>query len=341
MSDGSSRIAVDARWIGPHGIGRFAREVIARLPGAVPVPVRGHPARPFSPLRLALGCRRVRADVFFTPGFVAPLPAPRRMPVVLTIHDLIHLDDPDERSMAKRAFYAAVVRPAARRAARVLTVSEHSKQRLCAWAGLPGDRCVVVGNGVSAAFTPTPRSASGPATMPSEAPYLLFVGSEKPHKNLPLLLKAFGQTRCRGAVRLRCCGLMTDNARRWASECGVGRAVDFVRPADDEALAAHYRRALALVMPSRDEGFGLPVAEAMACGTPVIATAAGALPEVVGDAGMLVHPDDPAALTEAIDALVTDGPRRADLRDRGLARSALWRWDGVAERVLGVVEGVR
>ena len=147
------RLLVDGRWVGSYGIARFGAEVLRRLPWGYRRLTLGRPATLLDPVIAAAALAALRPDVYFTPGFCPPL-GPTRVPCVVTIRDLIRLDEPAEASAAKSAFYAGIVRPGVRRAARVVTVSEHSRARIVEWAGIEADRVVVAPNGVSSAFTP-------------------------------------------------------------------------------------------------------------------------------------------------------------------------------------------
>ena len=169
----SAPIAYDARWLGPHGIGRFAGASVERLEGLVPLEVTGRPTDPRDPWRVARALRRSRPRAYWTPGFNPP--ARTAVPFVITLHDLIHLDEPGEASPAKRAYYRWLVRPALHRAAAVLTVTEYARTRIAAWSGLDASRITVVGNGVDASFAP-----EGPAHE-HDGRYLLFLGTDKTH----------------------------------------------------------------------------------------------------------------------------------------------------------------
>jgi glycosyltransferase involved in cell wall biosynthesis len=323
-------IHYDARWSGPHGIGRFADEVIARLPDARPLAIGARRLSLLDPLATALAALRLREGVYFTPGFNPP---PRSaVPVVFCIHDLIHLRFPAESTPLRRAYYRFVVAPAARRAARILTVSEFSRREILEWTGLPDERVAVAGNGVSAAFTPDgPRHAPG-------YPYFLYVGRREPHKNLPGLFAAFAASRCRADTRL----ILTDDADSatldLARRHGIAERIAFAGTLDDAQLAAHYRGALALATPSFYEGFGLPMVEAMACGTPVLASNVTALPEIAGEGNALfIDPLSVDAIAAGLDRLASDDARRAELRSRALERAADFSWDRVGAAVAKVL----
>jgi glycosyltransferase involved in cell wall biosynthesis len=324
------RLLVDDRWIGPHGIGRFAREVIARLPVADSMPRGLGPAHPLDPAWTALQLARLRPDIYFEPGYNPPLHT--QVPYVFTLHDLIHLHVPAESSASKRLYYDRVVKPAVRRAHRVLSVSEFSKKELIAWAGVAPEKVVVVGNGVSDGFHPR-----GPRFQ-LERPYLLYVGNRRPHKNVPALLAAFAASGCAREIALLLSGERDRETAAWIRAAGLTDAqVRFAGAIDESRLPDFFRGALGVMVPSLYEGFGLPALEAMACGAPVLAADSSALPEVVGDAALLVDPKNKEALAEGIRRLVEDSSLRESLAGRGPQRAARFDWDKSAGRVLEVL----
>ncbi len=322
-------ILVDDRWIAAHGIGRFAAEVIARLPGAQPLPPGPDKLSPFNPLWLNATLRRLKPAVYFSPGFNPPLGKPA--PFVFCIHDLIHLDVPGERSISKRLWYELLVKPAARRAEAVLTVSEYSRRRILEWTGVSEDRVINAGCGVSAGFAP-----EGPRRNAAE-PYLLFVGSGKPHKNLKRLLQAFARAECRCCVKLALCAPADERLRGWLDRQGLGERVETLGMLSEADLQAAYRGAVGLAFPTLYEGFGLPALEAMACGTPVLTSGETSLPEVTGEAALVVDPLDVDSLAAGLDRLAGDAVLRSELSAKGLAQARRFSWDAAAGRVKEVL----
>lgn len=321
-------ILFDARWIGRHGIGRFASELLARLEAER---LEGLPLlHPVEPLWLPSVLLRRRPDLYFSPGYNAPRWSP--VPFVFTIHDLIHVHFGEEAGAVKDVYYRFLVRPATRRAARVLTVSEFTKRELLEWAGIGEEDVVVVGNGVSAAFTP-----NGDPSDPGY-PYVLYVGYRKPHKNVPRLLEAFARSGIPDEVRLMLSGPPDEATTALAGRLAIGERVVFAGPIPEVDLPAYYRGALAVALPSLYEGFGLPAVEGMASGTPVLASRAGALPEVVGDAAILVDPYDVDSIAGGLREIVEDDEVRAELRRRGLERAQKFSWERTAERARHVLE---
>lgn len=325
-------VLYDARWIGNHGIGRFADELLKRLPGLNPFRDRRPPWHPLDPFLLSAALWRARPSLFFSPGYNAP--ALSAGPFVFALHDLNHLRVSANSNVAKRAYYRHIIRPACRRAAFVLTVSEYSRREITAWAKVRETKVINVGNGVSFPFVSIGRKHD------PGYPYLLYVGSRKPHKNLPRLLKAFAVSGVHKDVRLVLSGAPDQSVLAEMGRLGLNGEIVFAGPPSESStnLAELYRGALGFVFPSLYEGFGLPPLEAMACGVPVLASNACAIPEVLGDAGLLVNPTDTEAIADGIRRLVRDSTLRHELRHRGLIRARQFSWDETARRTWDVLE---
>ena len=353
------------------GIGRFLRgllDEIARsrphlntvaLAGpAAPIPVVAPHIRVHRlPQRLPLywdqvllprALREVGATVFFSPYYKAPLAAP--CPTVVTIHDLIPLRFP-AYSRGRRRLHAAAFRSwaaiLARRATVVITDSAHSKTDLLALLGLAPERVHIIPIGVGEEFRPglLPKAvASATARYGIGGPYILSVGNFLPHKNLPRLVEAYSTLPQAQRDRIRLVLAGTPGGH------GPARPVDqatllrpgvllpgFIAPED---LPLLYAGATALVCPSLAEGFGLPVLEAMACGTPVVCAQAGALPEVAGDAALYVDPTDVGSIAAGLGTILEDEPLRRELASRGLARARLFEARKTTARLVDLLEGI-
>jgi glycosyltransferase involved in cell wall biosynthesis len=325
-------VLYDARWIGNHGIGRFADELGRRLDGLLTFDRPRRPWHPLDPLLLGASLWRMRAKLFFSPGYNSPIGWPGQF--VFTLHDLNHLRVPDNSNALKRAYYQAVIKPACHRAAFVLTVSEYSRMEIARWAGVTTEKIINVGNGVSAPFL-----SIGPRFEPGY-PYLLYVGSRKPHKNLPRLLQAYSLSGVAREMRLILSGSHDSKLARRVDELHLSRSIVFLEMASSDALAKVYRGATALLFPSLYEGFGLPPLEAMSCGIPVITSNVCSLPEVVGDAALLVNPLDVEEMATTIRRLVMDSHLRETLREKGLRRAQEFSWDETARRTADVLSAV-
>jgi glycosyltransferase involved in cell wall biosynthesis len=278
---------------------------------------------------LPLAARGVPHDVFHAPAYTAPFWGVG--PIVLTIHDVSYERRPEwypyQRDPFRRAFYRA----SARRAGRILTDSAFSRDEIVAAYQIDPSRIDVVPLGVSAEFSPS-RAVT-------REPFVLHVGDLHPRRNLELLVDVVlalrqSEPAC-SKLRLilagKDLGVLAGLHRRASS---APDAIGFVGRPDDRGLLDLYRRAAVFVYPSRYEGFGLPLLEAMACGTPVVAAAAGSLPEIVGDSAPLLSPDDPGSWRGMIRRILTEPPFGADLSARALVRSRAFTWDRTARETL-------
>jgi glycosyltransferase involved in cell wall biosynthesis len=257
------------------------------------------------------------------------LPSRSAAPVV-TIHDLNFLTHPERSRAEIRRDYPSLVRAHAHRAARIVTISEFTAGEIVSRLGVSRERIAVCAPG---APDWTPRSAVAPDG------YLLFVGTLEPRKNIGGLLDAYEQLR--GAPELVLAGKAIAESRQWLKRIerpplkGLVRHIGYVDPSNRREL---YAGARLLVQPSFEEGFGIPVLEAMTLGIPVVAANRGALPEVLGDAGLLVDPEQPSAIAAAIERVLGDDRFAAECAARGILRSREFNWDRTARRVYDTYE---
>jgi glycosyltransferase involved in cell wall biosynthesis len=321
----------DQRWIGNHGIGRFARHVLAGL-DYCPVRLASHPAAPLDSWRLARALAKLtRDDLFFSPGYNSPLFC--ASPFILTIHDLNHIYCPENSSPFKRLYFATVLKRAGHRAAKILTVSEFSRAQIIEWSGVPPEKVFNVGCGVDPAYHP----GVDPYEFPF--PYLLCVSNRKRHKNEFRVVEAFARAGVAVEIRLVFTGEPTSDLADCIERHRVTQRVEFVGVVPEAKLPSLYRGAEALVFPSLYEGFGLPLLEAMACGTLVVTSNTTAMPETSGSAALLVDPTSVEQIARAIEQIMSDHSLRQQLREKGMARAAQFSWASTATRVHEILAG--
>ncbi|HXJ37089.1 MAG TPA: glycosyltransferase family 1 protein [Candidatus Eisenbacteria bacterium] len=274
-------------------------------------------------------------------GTKAVLPLRCAVPAVVTVHDLAVYACPETFAWPQRLHFRLCVPPSIARAARVVAVSEHARGDVIAHFGLPPDRVIAVPNGVAEVF----RSAVPPGTIDRlrgrhglGERLVACVGTVQPRKHVERVIDAFG--RAGGPSRgwqLAIAGrLRPGHAPSWTASPPAG--VRWLGALGDDDLHALYAAAPIFVSASEYEGFGLTVCEAMASGAAVVAVGASSLPEVVGDAGLLVQRSDAALLAPAIAKLIDDASLRAELGTRARARAARFTWDEAARRTRTVYE---
>ncbi len=282
--------------------------------------------------------RRLGADLYHGLAFAAPLCA--SCPTVITVHDLSFITRPETHKRLNRLYLSLFTRWCCRRAARVIAVSEWTKRDVVSLLGVDPARVDAIPLGVDPRFRPLPepevaafRQAEriGPHTV-------FFLGSLEPRKNLPALVEAFHQV----AASIPDAELIVGGSPGWHYAPLYGRVraleledkVHFLGPVPPEDVPKWMNACAVFAYPSLYEGFGLPALEALACGVPVVASDVTSLPEVVGDAGLLVSPTDTRQIAQALCRVLTDGGLRADLRERGQKRAALFTWRRTAERTV-------
>jgi glycosyltransferase involved in cell wall biosynthesis len=297
------------------------------------------------PVTLSAELRRRPVDVLHV-QFTAPPLAP--CPVVVTIHDLAFEHLPATFKRRSWMQLRLTVRRTARRAAQIITVSEYSKRDIVETYRVEPGRVTVTHEAAAARFRPVSDERELRRVRQLygiEGDYILAVGSVQPRKNLARLVRAYSDLRRRPGQaklpRLVVVGKLAwlyEETLRAVEECGVREDVTLTGYVPEGDLPALYSGALCFAYPSFFEGFGLPPLEAMRCGTPVVVGDRTSLPEVVGDAGLLVDPFDTAAMTAALARVVDDGELRRLMRARGLARAARFDWRETARRTLEVYQ---
>jgi glycosyltransferase involved in cell wall biosynthesis len=358
------RIGIDARKLRDFGIGTYIRNLLRQLarldreteyvvlarPADVQalsslgenfraVPQRAGNYSVSEQVRIPLALARERVSLFHEPHYTLPPLVTCRS--IVTIHDCIHLMFPQYLPNRLAPAYARTsISLAARRAARVLTVSESSKRDILHYVDTPPEKIDVIYNAYDERFGIEPREEDIDRVRERyqlHDRFVLYAGNVKPHKNLERLIEAFSLVRKHGLdVKLVLIGDEISgyaSLRRAVHRHQLHQFVRFLGYLPEDTLATMYRLASVFVFPSLYEGFGLPPLEAMASGTPVVTSNISSLPEVAGDAALLVDPYSPGAIAEGIERVLTDAALHRDLREKGLARAKQFSWEDAVRRV--------
>ena len=291
-------------------------------------------------LSVSSQANRAGISLFHSPHYTLPFGLAMRR--VVTIHDVIHLRFPEYYSPLQRLYARIMIGHACKGADAVIVDSEFSGKELVRFVSCPQEKIHVIPLGVSENYVPARDDASAEEFRRKfnvGKAFLLYVGSLKPHKNVSTLIKSFAGLGDRTDVQLVCVGeRIGENAALQAlcQSSGVGERVRSLGWLPEPDLIAAYRAATAVVIPSLYEGFGFPVLEAMACGTPVIGSVAASIPEVMGNAGIPVNTSAPEGMAEAIRSVLDDPSLRNSLREKGLRRAKLFTWDRCAGATLNI-----
>jgi glycosyltransferase involved in cell wall biosynthesis len=284
--------------------------------------------------------RKERVDLLHALAFVTPLLS--RCPSVVTIYDLSFLLYPESFRRAKRSYLGLFTRLSARRARRIIAISESTKRDVVRLLGVPPEKVEVVYCGIDEAFRPLAEDQVAAFRSQHGLPerFILFVGTIEPRKNVTRLIEAFAD------LRFAICDLrlVIGGAKGWfyqdvfarVEELGLQGEVMFPGYIPVSELPLWYNAAELFVYPSLHEGFGLPPLEAMACGTPVVAANTSSLPEVVGEAGLTVDPLDVEGLAEAMRRVLGDDALQQEMRKRGLQRARGFSWTKTAQETVQV-----
>ena len=366
------RIAIDARKLHDFGIGTYIRNLLRHLArtdtdnefvllcGEADLGVAAQLGPNFravlepSPnyslreqVHVPWVLRRERPDVYHAPHYV--LPAGVRCPSVVTIHDCIHLMFP--QYLPNRLAYAyarAQMWAAARRSDCILTVSEASKRDILHLFNVSPEKIVVVYNAIDTHFSVTPSDDAVTRVRERyqlDHRFVLYVGNIKPHKNLVRLIEAFDELR-RGELEDLKLLIIGDQIsrlpalRRAVHRHKLHKHVRFLGYLADDQLAILYRLASVFAFPSLYEGFGLPPLEAMASGTPVVTSNVSSLPEVVGDAAVLVNPYDVDAIVDGLRRVLTNPALAAEMGQKGIARAREFSWERSVAKTWGVYQQI-
>lgn len=285
-----------------------------------------------------LAAKNNRLRLLHCTAYVSPLIA--LTPTVVTVHDLSFLRVPERFRFANRTYLSLFTGISCQRARRVIAVSAATKDDVMKVFGLPAEKVDVVYSGLDPHMKrPSPDEiAAFRARHGLPDRFILYLGTIEPRKNLSTLIRAYARVRPVG-IKLVCAGgrgWMSEDVFQTVNELRISRDVIFPGFVPSEELPFWYSAAELFVYPSSYEGFGFPVIEAMACGTPTITTNASSLPEAAGDAALLVPPDDITALADALSSLLTNPAQRNELAARGQAQARQFSWDDTARHTAAV-----
>lgn len=295
---------------------------------------------------LALELKPHRIDLLHSTDFIPPLRS--SIPSIITVHDLGFLHWPHFLTKDSAAYYGQIDR-AVRHARHIIVPSHHTKQDMIAQLGVPEEKISVIYEGADGRYQPLPLEPTRATVrhkynLPDR--FILFVGTVEPRKNIIGLLKAFHHLRTKYSITDTALvlagkqGWLYEEIDKTVKELGLESSVVFTGRISDEELHQLYVAAHVHVHPAFYEGFGLPPLEAMACGTPTVVSNTSSLPEVVGDAGLLVDPNQYEEIAVAVHRLLTDPALHAELREKGLARAKCFRWHDAAVQTLEVYRQV-
>ena len=293
--------------------------------------------------RWALGVEaaRLRLDLLHTTDFIPPAWGCRRS--LITVHDLNFLLYPQFLTAESRRYYNQQIEWAVQRADHILADSHATKSDLVSLLDVPAEKVTVVHLAADPVFRPLAESDTRriAARYGLEPGYVLAVGTLEPRKNLTGLLQAYRllidmEATTAPLVLVGGKGWLYDDVFERVEVLHLGGRVRFLHDVPDADLPALYNAAGVLTTPSFYEGFGLPALEAMSCGTPVVVADRASLPEVVGEAGMLVDPDDPGDIAQALSRVMADESLRARMRELGLVQASMFTWERAARATLAV-----
>lgn len=323
----NKKVLFDYRWAGNNGIGRFTNEVTQRIPFLSNSALKGSPTSIFGLLKSWI-YGASSEQLIYSPGYIPPSHSYRNF--IFTIHDLNHIDTHHNSSIYKKLFYRIVIKRGVHNAIAILTVSDFSKKRIIEWTGCNPNKIKVVGNGISSTFTPEPSTTTG---VDNSFLYFFCCSNRKGHKNENNLLSAYRSSDLYNKFKLVFTGNPTSYLIARIKAYGLIDRVLFTGFITDNELAHWYKGAVATVFPSLYEGFGLPVLESMACGTPVITSNITSMPEVGGDAAYYVDPYSIESIAHGMRVVAEDENLRNTMREKGLIQAKKFSWDKTASLV--------
>lgn len=324
------KLLIDTRWQGKHGIGRYASEVLKKLSllSNDNIIEPKQTIRVFS-LRdliyLAYMIRKKNIKGYFSFGANVPLLTYSDKPIIITIHDLIPITSKYESSLIKKIYFGKILKLIIRKKnVKIVTVSNFSKNQILAWSGVDNDKVTVAYNGISTAFDYNPTIV--------KQKYFLYIGNRRPHKNIEIIFKAFKDFKYYDEYNLAFSGEMDQQLLNYAQKYNIclSKIQTIGLNATDELLVKYYQLATATILPSFEEGFGLPLVESMACGTPVLASKIEVLQEIAAQAGLYFDPYSSSELLTNMQKIVDDKVLYSEKVAQSLQRARQFDWNQTA-----------
>lgn len=318
-------------------LGRFpqAKEIVVPFSNPFTRLIREH-------LLMPLFYKKERLDIIHNTKSAISIFKPCK--TVVTLHDIIPLTNPETETFMARVYWSIQMPIAARRADRIITISEYAKKEISGYFGITSEKITVIPNCFEERFRPVSDTKAldeirSKYTLPES--FILYVGTIQPRKNLNMLIKAFYNLKKNGKINKKLViagrkGWLYSSLFKLIKELRIEEEVIFTGFVPDEDLPYVYNMAYLFVYLSLFEGFGIPPLEAMACGVPVICSNTTSIPEVVGDAGILVDPYDQKAVEDAIISVLSDQARQEELREKGLKQARKFSWERTAVETLNV-----
>ncbi|HJP17076.1 MAG: hypothetical protein CMD96_08975 [Gammaproteobacteria bacterium] len=287
--------------------------------------------------------KREGVEIYHSPTFSAPIFAPCK--VVMTIHDMIHLIQAEHYSPLKNLYYKLIVKTAAQKSFRVITVSENSKKDIIRFLNVSGDKINSVYGGVDEKFEKQVNDLHKKEVKNKyfiHGKYILYIGNEKPHKNASNVIKAFDLfiKKYGSEYSIFMIGISREHIEKVLGHKAPGHFLTIKNISKDADLVPLYQASSLILFPSSYEGFGLPIIEGMACGIPVITSNTSSMPEVAGDAALMVDPENINQISDEIKRTLSDNNLRDALVKKGINRAKLFTWQKTAQKTLEVYKEV-
>jgi glycosyltransferase involved in cell wall biosynthesis len=299
----------------------------------VDLKVKGRTGSPLTPLMISRALSEVKATqgVFWNPGFVPPLYT--RVPSVITVHDLTHLEFYGRRH---KYYYNYVFRPLYHQCDAIVCVSEYTRKKFIEWSGITASKVhVVLNGGATRAYFENKETLNLPFR------YVLYAGNHRPYKNLDRLITAFfGSSLPRQEIHLVITGAENSRLRMLSRQFGNDRYVHFLGNVRNDDLPKLYKGSLAVAFVSLSEGFGLPIVEGMASGVPILTSTVTSMPEVAGDAALLVNPFSTEEIAKGLDRIVSDNVLRSELIEQGSKQVKTFDWRRSARELWDIIDYV-